>query len=333
MAESTKVFSNVEERSVDGRGQALYATTDLQPGDVILEAPPLFSYNIRDAESTIPHLYAAVVSMCNKAKVEASCLVPAVMMFVMATENKEDQGGVYVTKCKEALRLFCPSTADYALSSEVMERGEKLEKCIAEVGNLLKPAAGLTVHSFRQLVLIWEFNGVEISNPVDMSIVGAALVPTFCRINHSCYPTAWHHQGVNFNRVVRAVRPIKKGEEITISYLADKQLLESATVRNSHLLPNKLFVCKCERCITDLCRQFTCIRCKGSCLPTYSLPSSSSSSSPPPLLPPPLERTRVVLRHRGTGKAGEHSPWPLRPLLHPLQQALRRTRAQHRRRR
>ncbi|KAG5651531.1 hypothetical protein H0H81_008293 [Sphagnurus paluster] len=66
------------------------------------------------------------------------------------------------------------------------------------------------------------------------------------RFNHSCTPNAqerWDLQSMSFH--VRALRPIKKGEQIFISYCS---LLRSRTERQQELSQKYGFKCACECC-------------------------------------------------------------------------------------
>ncbi|KXZ47298.1 hypothetical protein GPECTOR_36g24 [Gonium pectorale] len=73
------------------------------------------------------------------------------------------------------------------------------------------------------------------------------LWPEFALLNHSCAPNA-----VNFvvgdAMVVRACRPIRAGEEVTISYLGRPQLLPFRK-RISILSEDYGFECTCQRCV------------------------------------------------------------------------------------
>eukprot|EP00971_Amphidinium_carterae_P059302 1172543-Amphidinium_carterae.1 len=53
---------------------------------------------------------------------------------------------------------------------------------------------------------------------------GGKLFSTICRINHSCQPNAVFLSSPR-KAWVKALRPIRAGEEITLSYLGDEQLL------------------------------------------------------------------------------------------------------------
>ena len=66
-------------------------------------------------------------------------------------------------------------------------------------------------------------------------------------MSHSCSPNAEqsiHGFSNNLRFVLRASRPIKRGEQILITYT---ELLASTINRQFTLLTSKLFVCQCER--------------------------------------------------------------------------------------
>ncbi|KAK3364665.1 hypothetical protein B0T25DRAFT_470953 [Lasiosphaeria hispida] len=66
------------------------------------------------------------------------------------------------------------------------------------------------------------------------------------RINHSCRQNAQNTWNANLGKItIHAVRDIKEGEEITISYLANS---ENHAVRQSRLRDTFHFACACELC-------------------------------------------------------------------------------------
>ncbi|KAJ1623195.1 hypothetical protein T492DRAFT_912802 [Pavlovales sp. CCMP2436] len=81
------------------------------------------------------------------------------------------------------------------------------------------------------------------------------------RLNHSCAPNCSRTIGDDGRLVVRALRPIAKDEELTVSYLEPAMLLRPAAVRNAMLAPRG-FACSCERCSGfDDARSFACLAC------------------------------------------------------------------------
>lgn len=76
-----------------------------------------------------------------------------------------------------------------------------------------------------------------------------ALFPTIARLNHSCAPNCHHYwSGSEFK--VRAVRPIKKNEEFTISYMSPLQRSDFHTrsSRRQILREEFGFFCHCNLC-------------------------------------------------------------------------------------
>ena len=71
------------------------------------------------------------------------------------------------------------------------------------------------------------------------------IFPTISRINHSCRPNTQHTWNRSAEReIIHAIRDIKKGEEITISY----SLGGPSQSRRQHLKENFGFDCTCDLC-------------------------------------------------------------------------------------
>lgn len=84
--------------------------------------------------------------------------------------------------------------------------------------------------------------------------VAAGLFPFLSMLNHSCAPnaafTAAAPGGV---MAVRALAPVRRGEELTVSYL---NLYESRDARRAAALATKGFTCACARCTQPLAESF-----------------------------------------------------------------------------
>lgn len=68
-----------------------------------------------------------------------------------------------------------------------------------------------------------------------------------CRFNHSCSPNIHHFNDENNITHCVAIRPIKKGDQVFISYLADMKFVDNQK-RNEYIQQNWGFTCKCEKC-------------------------------------------------------------------------------------
>jgi hypothetical protein len=74
----------------------------------------------------------------------------------------------------------------------------------------------------------------------------SGLFPTLCRANHDCAPnTNFFFNPRSFTGQFHAVRPIAKGEEITVLY---SELAASREQRRAELLEHYKFLCECKTC-------------------------------------------------------------------------------------
>ncbi|CAK0877009.1 unnamed protein product, partial [Prorocentrum cordatum] len=89
-------------------------------------------------------------------------------------------------------------------------------------------------------------------------------------MSHSCQPNAiWHFaEGTSTpdTFVLVARRDIASGDEVCISYVSERVLLQSSSARKKELQSSKKFICTCERCgpgaaLPDQCRGFRCPHC------------------------------------------------------------------------
>lgn len=78
----------------------------------------------------------------------------------------------------------------------------------------------------------------------DVSVRG--FYPIMSLINHKCSPNTRRDIDSKFMSRVSATQPIKKDEQIFISY---SQLLWGTNTRRMHMMVSKQFLCTCERCI------------------------------------------------------------------------------------
>ncbi|RUS33431.1 hypothetical protein BC938DRAFT_471730 [Jimgerdemannia flammicorona] len=78
----------------------------------------------------------------------------------------------------------------------------------------------------------------------EMVDVGVGVYPATAMINHSCWPNCVVvFEGARI--LVRSIRPIKRGEEITQSYI---DIAEPVSRRRADLRQRYFFLCQCELC-------------------------------------------------------------------------------------
>ncbi|XP_055304034.1 SET domain-containing protein SmydA-8 [Sitodiplosis mosellana] len=87
-----------------------------------------------------------------------------------------------------------------------------------------------------------------------------SFYPIMSLINHNCVPNARHDIDSEFVNRIFAARPIKKGEQIFISYA---QILWGTPSRRMFTAISKQFQCTCERCAdpTEKSTYLSAIRC------------------------------------------------------------------------
>mmetsp|Transcript_12141 Transcript_12141/g.35208 ORF Transcript_12141/g.35208 Transcript_12141/m.35208 type:complete len:550 (-) Transcript_12141:108-1757(-) len=118
---------------------------------------------------------------------------------------------------------------------------------------------------FVDFAMVMRYNAVELQPPRADGTgpgedFGSGLFDTACKINHSCTPNcAWYTSTDGRAKIIRAIAPIAKGEELTLNYMNNE--LEPITQRRDDLQKYKGFICDCPRCSTskgDDTRRFTC---------------------------------------------------------------------------
>lgn len=96
------------------------------------------------------------------------------------------------------------------------------------------------------------------------------LYPFMGLINHNCLPNTRHDVDENLVSHVYAAQPIKKDEQISISY---SQLLWGTSSRLMHMMVTKQFLCTCNRCKdpTEYSTYLSAIRCQDTNCSGYLL--------------------------------------------------------------
>ena len=91
----------------------------------------------------------------------------------------------------------------------------------------------------------------------------SALFYMGSKVTHSCEPNCMA-LAIGYNLVYRAIRPLKKGDPITFSYISGWDLWKSTTARQDILRTQRFFDCCCPRCIgPDISRMMICPMCQG----------------------------------------------------------------------
>ncbi|KAI2626785.1 hypothetical protein GGR54DRAFT_486177 [Hypoxylon sp. NC1633] len=87
-------------------------------------------------------------------------------------------------------------------------------------------------------------NGFDISSPLDSGVYGSGFDNTICAANHSCDPNVVRVSNQP-KTLLRAVKPIKKGDEIFMTYT---ETSNPYCVRQAALEEMYFFTCQCSKC-------------------------------------------------------------------------------------
>eukprot|EP00747_Dinoflagellata_sp_TGD_P121199 gnl/TRDRNA2_/TRDRNA2_173390_c0_seq6.p1 gnl/TRDRNA2_/TRDRNA2_173390_c0~~gnl/TRDRNA2_/TRDRNA2_173390_c0_seq6.p1 ORF type:complete len:426 (+),score=51.31 gnl/TRDRNA2_/TRDRNA2_173390_c0_seq6:117-1394(+) len=220
--------------------------TLLLPGEQILVETPLIKVRADPSEAT----YAELQKQSDAFSLWA-------MLRTLTPDEIMGARGTWPTISKEtqalALEFYTPE--DVEVSHDVTVVSAKF----------WRKASGPSHDRLEKLKSIWQFNSYELPEEDGMELMALFTISSF--FNHSCEPNAFGRPEAN-RLSIRAFRPIKAGEEITISYLDPNVLHQSTNHRRDFLQKSKGFHCGCQRCtgVLDDTRVFHCPRCAGMAL-------------------------------------------------------------------
>ena len=143
-------------------------------------------------------------------------------------------------QARQLKMLHHPSTST---PSDTVRR---IGKVIAPFMN--RPLTDSDLSEIEKMTIIWTLNCFEHGDsPLCYAIF---FLPSF--MSHACCPNAmWTTTGVD-QFVIRALRDINIGEELTVSYLTEEFGLCPISMRRAYLESTKFFTCDCLRCVSDI---------------------------------------------------------------------------------
>jgi hypothetical protein len=163
-------------------------------------------------------------------------------------ENSSERTGSY----KE-----CPAIMAQILSQESLPE------------TLRNSLEGVNIEDYTRIALAWRYN--SFGHHTDPNSL--CMYDITSTMAHSCAPSTVWHFGQDESFCLRARVKLRPGDEITISYLGDEDLLRSIPERHKKT-DGWLFECTCDRCQAeiDLCRTFRCPTCFVGAIPMTALP-------------------------------------------------------------
>lgn len=95
------------------------------------------------------------------------------------------------------------------------------------------------------LHLILHHLAINVTNAIESEFT-ASIGAVLSLFNHSCAPNLYNYS-VDNRKLCITIRPVKKGEQLFISYLGPDD--EQTAKQRQHLLKSKWnFECKCDKC-------------------------------------------------------------------------------------
>ena len=290
-----------EVKTSKNQGLGLYASEKYEPGDIILEELPLFTFHPQNVEqlSSIQSQFKTSSlkngvdsSFTKKKDVDAktdssvslddlnfldvpstieNCKRSKFKGLVTAAATYVISSNISTTTKEKLLSLYSPTISDDCDESNKYEEG--IIKLVSAAISFLQentiPSTPLHifVHENRdecsKIMLIWACNAFK----------GGHVYEIMSRVNHSCdfnaiisLSTSSSKEGDGCDKqCVKASNVINPGDEIFISYLGT-YTYAGMTLRKKMLSEDKYFDCQCSRCSNeefkgDLASCIPCIQC------------------------------------------------------------------------
>jgi len=160
--------------------------------------------------------------------------------------------------CRSVLLTKCSAEAPSEAADE--KRAVAVLRMMVSNGLLPQTAGCFSAKEYAQLRSVFSLNGFRFNGDLPeghrLYDVGEVLFDNICRINHSCEPNAafdlsWSAEHATVVNCVSALKPIREGDEVCISYLPMRLALP-VEERCKQLQKHWGFQCDCARCLAEL---------------------------------------------------------------------------------
>ncbi len=242
--------------AVNNVGRGLIATRDISVNELILCEPPLVIGPVGNEKDDL--VCAICYKLITKIDLCFNCSMPICSScstnyrhveceFLQSLNmNGKNSSLQMVIRALSAIRgLFLSENEKNVLNLLQCNRTSDTERMIDD---LLKEDNGRNKSIRNELVnvaSVLNTNAFQIYSS-SSSLNLRALYPLMSLINHSCTSNARYCTDNNHVTSLYARKPIKMGQEISISYA---KLLWSTPSRQSYLKITKQFICNCDRCM------------------------------------------------------------------------------------
>ncbi|XP_037029850.1 SET domain-containing protein SmydA-8-like [Bradysia coprophila] len=267
-------------------GRGLIATRDINVNELIFCEPPLLIGPVGNEKDDL------VCSLCYKPITEtdkcSDCSLPVcpscsemgrhVECSFLKSLNLHGKGSLQMVRSLTAIRgLFLDESEKEVLNLLQCNRTGDI---VNSINNLLNEGNESSENARDELIRVASvlstnaFQIVSLSNHYHLNLRG--LYPLMSLINHSCTANARYCTDTNYVTSLYARKPIKMGEQISISYA---KVLWSTPSRQSYLKLTKHFTCKCSRCMdpTEASTFLAAVKCFDRTCSGLTLPIDPTS--------------------------------------------------------
>jgi len=227
-----------------GRGRGVLATRKINIGEIIMEELPLMVIDSPDSEVAVEVFKKEFTKTDNETKQKVLSLFdPLNDEIKLEMQNSISQ----IEKAIEKQKSSNPTDEKIdEMTNQLESLSSDLEKHAEEDSEEDKTESALRIFSGNSIQVC------EVSSIYSSTEGG--LYYQISMLNHSCNPNSvWSWVKDDFRRkVVRAVKTIKKGEEVVANYIDTENFnFGSKDYRRSVLLDKFGFVCRCSECNLD----------------------------------------------------------------------------------
>eukprot|EP00392_Amoebophrya_sp_AT5.2_P005644 g5653.t1 len=248
---SDNLPSFVEIRNTEYCGRVLVAKTALPAGTVILDGEPAFftyrshqqgqnkidmveawkdfKWKLQDKETEKAFLFN---HFFDGPEHNSCTFVPPQNPNIVSSQK--DERLAYEKFCRILKFNAVQDVAEHPIGCAPTPADEEEKHQPPPITNSLYPVSALFAHSCRP-----NCHWMDRSELIEDASTEAEL-PVVKNLTSSGFPRR--------SRVVRLIRPVAAGQQLTVSYLSAEDLYKPTPVRRMLLFLSKDFLCKCERC-------------------------------------------------------------------------------------
>ncbi|RUP42399.1 hypothetical protein BC936DRAFT_138265 [Jimgerdemannia flammicorona] len=260
-------------RRLPDRGRGVCAEEDISAGQTLLEED---SYAAVVDDNNLSRRCSGCFG---EAKKLSRCSACKVVHYCSSVCQKRDWVTSHQEECKAFVKVGRPVPTAIRVYSEVENLENRMYRTNPTFELLIvllisteelheynsPPIASIQLQTFAQIAMVVRDCVTEAAMPSasetidlwcrfttnsfsildgEMVDVGVGVYPATAMINHSCWPNCVVvFEGARI--LVRSIRPIKRGEEITQSYI---DIAEPVSRRRADLRQRYFFLCQCELC-------------------------------------------------------------------------------------